>query len=215
MSRRPQRDGQRFAATTLLLALGLLSGPMRDGLAAEGPVLGRCSKAQEARLGPAHCYFTDVALRDQSGRQQRLYSDLLKGKVVVITSFFTACVNSCPIVNATLSDLQSQLGDRLGSEVRFLSITSDPVLDTPEVLADYARRFAAQEGWLFLTGDESNVDLANYKLGFLVDEPSQHLNVIIVGNEATGLWKKLPVATSLSSLGQVIDDVVNDRAESR
>ena len=187
--------------------------PIRPGTgsAANGPVLGSCSEAQRAALGAAHCYFTDVSLRSQDGQERYFYSDLLKGKVVVISSFFTSCMSSCPIVNATLADLQDELRDPLGTEVHILSITSDPLLDTPEILSAYARRLAAREGWFFLIGDQENVGLANHKLGFAVETPAQHVNVIIVGNEATGLWEKISGATGLPELGRIIDDVLHDR----
>jgi protein SCO1/2 len=203
----------RLAMAALALMFGLSSGPPSGRLAADELVLDTCSKAQLATLGPAHCYFTDVTLRDHYGQEKRLYSDLLKGKVVVVSSFFTSCVNSCPIVNALLAALQDELGAQFGTKVHFLTITADPVLDTPEILAGYARRLSARPGWHFLTGDERNVDLANYKLGFAVDEPSQHRNVLIIGNEATGLWKKIPAATiGLPELGRIVDDLLHDRS---
>ena len=121
----------RLAMAALALMFGLSSGPPSGRLAADELVLDTCSKAQLATLGPAHCYFTDVTLRDHYGQEKRLYSDLLKGKVVVVSSFFTSCVNSCPIVNALLAALQDELGAQFGTKVHFLTITADPVLDTP------------------------------------------------------------------------------------
>ena len=51
--------------------------------------------------------------------------------------------------------LQTELA---GSEVRLVTVTVDPLTDTPEVLADYAQRFGAdKERWLFLTGDENAI----------------------------------------------------------
>src|SRR5262245_50280524 len=44
---------------------------------------------------PAHKYFTDVVLVNQNGEQMRLYSDLLKDKVVIINSFFATCQGTC------------------------------------------------------------------------------------------------------------------------
>lgn len=43
----------------------------------------------------AHRYFGDVPLVDQNGRTQRLYSDLLAGKSVVIDVMFTSCTGVC------------------------------------------------------------------------------------------------------------------------
>src|ERR1700730_4834367 len=72
---------------------------------------------------PAHTYFSDVALVDQNGKQQRLYSDLLQGKVVIINSFFATCKDSCPIMARNLARIQESLSDRIGKDVYLLSFT--------------------------------------------------------------------------------------------
>ena len=44
------------------------------------------------------------------------------------------------------------LGDRMGRDIFFYSITIDPEHDTPAVLKEYAEKYHAGPGWLFLTG---------------------------------------------------------------
>ena len=51
---------------------------------------------------PARRYFTDVLLVNQHGKTMRLYSDLLRDKVVVIHVFFSACKNTCPVMMSAL-----------------------------------------------------------------------------------------------------------------
>ena len=47
---------------------------------------------------PAEKYFTDVELIDQDGRKLRFYTDVLKGKVIAINTFFTTCTKgSLPV----------------------------------------------------------------------------------------------------------------------
>ena len=48
--------------------------------------------------------------------------------------------------------VQRLLGDRVGSDIFFYSITIDPNHDTPEVLKEYAEKYHVGPGWLFLTG---------------------------------------------------------------
>ena len=97
-------------------------------------------------------YFSDVELIDQDGRKVRFYSDVLKGKTVVINALFTTCTNVCPPISRNLERIQEALGDRLGKDVFLVSITVDPVTDTPERLKEYAQKFHARPGWSFLTG---------------------------------------------------------------
>ncbi len=158
----------------------------------------------------AQAYFTDVILMNQDGERMRLYSDLLKGKVVVAHSFFGDCEGSCPVVMGALAKLQTWLGKRLGKEVHLLSMTVDPANDNPAKLKAYAQRLKAKPGWFFLSGAKENVDWALYKLGYYVEQRETHKNVVIVGNEATGLWKKLFVLAQPQALVQVVDSVLND-----
>ncbi len=76
-------------------------------------------------------YFSDVELLDQDGRKVRFYSDMLKGKIVVVNAFFTTCTSVCPPMNRSMEKIQEALGDRLGKEVFLVSISVDPLTDTP------------------------------------------------------------------------------------
>ncbi|HEY3838003.1 MAG TPA: SCO family protein, partial [Bryobacteraceae bacterium] len=147
--------------------------------------------AQDKPAPPAQRYFTDVELIDQTGAKVRLYSDLLKGKVVVINAFFTTCKDSCPVMAGNFAAIQEHFRERMGKDLFLLSFSVDPETDTPAVLGAYARRFHAGPGWSFLTGPKPNVDLALFKLGQKVDRKEDHLNVFLVGNDKTGLWKKV------------------------
>jgi protein SCO1/2 len=160
---------------------------------------------------PAHQYFTDVELTDQDGRPQRLYSDLLAGRTVVIDVFFGDCTGSCPVVAATLAKLQTALGDRLGRDLYLLSVSVDPQTDTPARLKEYAARFNARPGWFFLTGKKENVDFALHKLGQYVEQRESHSNLLIVGNERTGLWKKVFGLSKPEEILALVQGVLDDR----
>lgn len=140
-------------------------------------------------------YFPDVTLTTQHGDTVRFFEDLLKDKVVVINFIYTTCPDVCPLETARLAELQAILGDRVGRDVFLYSITIDPENDTPEVLADYARRFGAGPGWLFLTGDEDDIVLLRKKLSLYRPEiqkegSNDHNLSLIIGNQRTGRWMK-------------------------
>jgi len=167
--------------------------------------------AQERLSAAALKYFTDVILETQNGDKVRLYSDLLKGKVVVINEFFATCKGTCPVIAHTLADLQTRLGDRVGKDVFLLSFSVDPETDTPEKLKAYAENFHAKPGWLFLTGTKANVDLALSKLG-KVDSKETHQTFFIVGNERTGLWMKNLMPDNLEKLLMAVQRALDDKA---
>lgn len=159
----------------------------------------------------AQKYFTDVVLLNQNNEQMRLYSDLLKGKVVIINAFFATCQGSCLPMSRNLEKVQEALGERLGKEVSIISISVDPTVDTPARLYEYAKKLHAKSGWYFLTGDKKNVDLALHKLGQFVENKESHLNIFIIGNERTGLWKKAFGLARSDELIKVVLSVVNDQ----
>ena len=160
---------------------------------------------------PAHHYFTDVELINQNGEKMKFYSDLLQGKVVIINSFFATCQGSCLPLNQNLAKVQEALGDRLGKDVYILSISVDPTVDTPPNLKQYANKLKARPGWFFLTGSKENVDFALKKIGQYVDDKQDHLNIFIIGNERTGLWKKAFGLAKSEELVKVVQSVVDDR----
>jgi protein SCO1/2 len=165
----------------------------------------------QAETSAAQKYFTDVELIDQDGKPRRLYSDLLKGKTVVVNAFFTTCTSVCPPMTRNLEKVQDALGERFGRDVFFISISVDPEVDTPVRLKDYAQKFHAKPGWLFLTGKKENVDWALYKLGQYVEDKSDHTTGIIIGNEATGLWKKALGIAPATELIKVVASVADDK----
>ncbi|MEA2338762.1 MAG: hypothetical protein QOE82_2769 [Thermoanaerobaculia bacterium] len=163
--------------------------------------------------GPAGEYFKDVVLTDQNGHRVRLYEDVIKDRTVVMNSFFATCKGSCPIMTQTYSSLQERFGDHVGKDLMLVSISVDPANDTPPRLAEYARKAKAKPGWLLLTGSKEEVALALKKIGQSSDTPEAHLNIMIVGNDKTGLWKKAFALAKPEEIAKIVDSVLNDRGE--
>lgn len=168
-------------------------------------------EAKPAAQSAAQTYFTDVVLVNQNGEKMRFYGDLLHGKVVVINSFFATCQGSCLPMNRNLEKVQQALGDRLGKDVYIISISVDPTVDTPANLKEYAKKLHARPGWYFVTGEKQNVDFALNKLGQFVEYKQDHLNIFIIGNERTGLWKKAFGLAPSDELVKVVESVLNDK----
>jgi cytochrome oxidase Cu insertion factor (SCO1/SenC/PrrC family) len=181
----------------------------RAGDASPGPAASAADKDT-----PARRYFTDVPLVNQHGETMRLYSDVLRGKVVVIHVFFSGCSQTCPVLLATCQRLQDHLGDRLGRDVHLISITVDPENDRWESLRDHARRLKARRGWYLLTGSSQDVGLALRKLGQAVDRREDHSNIFFIGNERTGLWKKVQGLAPAEQIIDILDGVIADKGTS-
>ena len=169
------------------------------------------SQPQAPQASAAEKYFTETVLINQDGEKMRLFSDLIKGKTVIINSFFATCQGSCLPMSRNLAKVQDALGERLGKDAFIISISVDPTVDTPPALKAYAKKLNARPGWYFLTGDKQNVDFALKKLGQFVDNKQDHLNIFIIGNERTGLWKKAFGLAPPEELVKVVDSVINDQ----
>ena len=93
------------------------------------------------------------SLVDQQARG--VTADTLRGKVWVAAFFFTRCPTICPRITRRMRALQIATS---GSNLSLVSFSVDPENDTPQVLLEYAKHYAADlQTWSFLTGDLSVV----------------------------------------------------------
>ncbi|MGQ0672216.1 MAG: SCO family protein [Hyphomicrobium sp.] len=164
----------------LVLLVALMAGPVPWSQPAD---------SQSSRWGKS--YLPNVAVLDQDHRPLRFYDDLLKGKIVVISFIYTSCRSICPLTLARLAEVQERLGDTMGRDIHFLSISIDPIPDTPDKLKEHARAFGAGQGWTFVTGDPLDIDLIRHKLGERSGSAiAQHKNEVLMYNDRTGEWSR-------------------------
>jgi cytochrome oxidase Cu insertion factor (SCO1/SenC/PrrC family) len=159
----------------------------------------------------AQRYFTDVRLMDQDGKELRFYTDLLKDKVFVINSFFSGCTGVCKVTMPLFKSLQEKFADRTGKKLHLISISVDPEGDTPATLRRYATSLGAKPGWEFVSGDKQSVEFALQKLGLATEVKEGHSNIFLVGNESTGLWKKVLGIGSPEEIAAAVESVLEDR----
>ena len=139
--------------------------------------LGRNARKQ-AEL-PVYWDVPEFSLIDQDSVP--FTSTELKNRVWLISFVYTNCPDFCPLITKHMANLRDELkrDGKLG-QVRLLSITVDPIRDTPGVLRTYAQNFgAAKPDWVFLTGPfEKVIPLINdgFRLTALHNMPadSQH-----------------------------------------
>lgn len=76
----------------------------------------------------------------------------LEGEVWLADFVFTNCTTVCLPMMANMTALQDELKQE-GLDVRIVSFSVDPTIDTPEVLKSYAENYGADlSGWDLLTG---------------------------------------------------------------
>ena len=131
---------------------------------------------------PAYGAAPTFSLTDQRGSP--FGSGDLGGRVALANFIYTGCTDTCPLLSATMGQVQEQLkADGLfGSKIVLLSFSLDPPRDTPPVLAAYGERFGADpDGWKMLTGPtEALGQLAqDFKLGRPIPLPLDAKNPVI------------------------------------
>jgi cytochrome oxidase Cu insertion factor (SCO1/SenC/PrrC family)/cytochrome c2 len=158
----------------------------------------------QAQSSWAQGYFPNLTVIAHDGRKLRFYDDLLKGKVVVINFIYTSCQDICPVATARLAQVEEKLGEQMGRDIFFISMTVDPERDTPERLNEYAKAFGAGPGWLFVTGDPADIRAINYKLGERSTKLSEHRNEVVLGNEPEHQWQRDNVFGDIDRLATTI-----------
>ena len=159
-------------------------------------------------VGANKMHIPDTELLDQNGRKINFYTDLVKGQTVVINFIFTTCTTICPPLGATFARVQKELGDKVGREVRFISISVDPATDTPERLKAWGAKFRAGEGWTLLTGNKPQVDELLRALGASSARREDHSPTILIGNDAQGTWTRTYGLANTSQLVQIINEAM-------
>lgn len=164
-------------------------------------------------------YFPNVELTNHRGEKVRFFDDVIEGKKVMINFIYTTCADTCPLETARLTEVAEILGDRVGDDIFFYSITIDPDRDTPKVLAEYRERFGVGEGWDFLTGNQEDILLLRKKLGLYVSEEdkvdSDHNVNLLLGNQATGQWMRRTPFDNPYALAAQIGSRLGDYRQAR
>jgi protein SCO1 len=193
-----------FAAALLGFAVFLLLP--RGPVAAQGEERGPTVESNRADVK-----LPDLELLDQDGRRVRFKSDVVGERLAVIDVFFTSCGLVCPILSAIFADLQDRLGDRLGEEVSLVSVSVDPNTDIPPRLKEYASRYGARPGWVFLTGEKPNVDRVLRAIGAYTADFTEHPTMILVGDGRTGEWTRFYGFASPEQLLERVDALSDKR----
>ena len=107
----------------------------------------------------------DFTLEDHTGQSFTLSS--LEGDLVVVSFIFTRCPDTCPLITSKLRHVADELGDKVGNEVHFVSVSLDPEYDTKERLTAYTG--IHQVDWPHLTGEREDLEQVWENFGLQVN----------------------------------------------
>ncbi|MDE0033253.1 MAG: SCO family protein [Deltaproteobacteria bacterium] len=133
--------------TAAALALSVVLAPGTEASAHKSIL-----KVEFAERRELNVLIDNFALTDQNGG--RVEFRKLRGKPLVINFMYTSCPDVCPLLTASLKILRDHMKPAEARDIRFLSITTDPEIDSPKVLKAYSKRHEADApNWWWLTGE--------------------------------------------------------------
>ena len=167
--------------------------------AADAPPAGGDAPAATRRI-------PDTRVLDQDGRELKFYTDLVRGRTVAVNFIFTTCTTICPPLGATFRRVQQELGERAGRDVHLISVSVDPVNDTPERLKAWGAKFKAAPGWTFVTGAKPDIDELLRALAASTARPEDHSPTILIINDEKNIVTRTYGLARPSQIIKIIDD---------
>ena len=162
---------------------------------------------QTGQSNETQVVIPDVSLQDSNGKIQPL-ATLIDDRTVIVNFVFTTCNSICPLLNATMQAVEERIQSRLGEEVILISISVDPLNDTPERLKTVSEQLGAGEDWHWLTGKRSSVNQVLKAFNIPVGgRPEDHPPVILVGNVKYQKWFRWVGIPAPGALVEAIDHV--------
>lgn len=172
--------------------------------------------------------FADVPVTDQFGREHHFLTDLVRDRAVIINTMFTVCRGSCPGTSETLERMRLEMKKTFGDRISLISLSIDPVVDTPEALKSYADFYGAGKPadkgtppWLFLTGTPENVEKLRRSLGFydldkkIDSDITRHASLLLFGNDRTDRWATSPASLRDGLLIEPFRRILGETSEER
>ncbi len=175
----------------LILMAAMLGPPALAHKGVDHTASTQPSTQARSRIPRSKLEIPDAHLLTQEGQPVRFYSDMVRGKTVAINFIYTNCAVTCPVLGLNFVALNKRLGERAGKDVFLISVSVDPVADTPAKLKAWGEKIGAGKGWTLLTGDKREVDQVLKSLEVYVADKQDHTSFILMGNETRGEWKRL------------------------
>ena len=124
---------------------------------------------------PSYGSIPQFSLTAEDGRT--ITKETFNQKVSIVDFIFTECAGACPMMSTKMADFQDRFKNN--PNIQFVSISVDPITDTPPVLTAYANQYGAmKEKWIFLTGEKKEI-IRLTKDGFHLDIADEQDSTII------------------------------------
>ena len=168
-------------------------------------VLG-CALQGQDQPAPVALSVPDIEVVNQYGQHVRFNSQVVEGRVAIVTGFFTSCSSMCPFTQEKLAQVAKLLGPRMGKDVVIISVSVDPENDTPARMKEWGEKFHIGSGWTLLSGKRTEVDTLLKSLGLFVELRQRHQSALMIGNSTAG-WVRISSWTPSEKLAKLAESM--------
>ena len=152
-----------------------------------------------------------VILSDHEGRRWP-FAELARRRPVAVSFFFTGCTTLCPPQTMAMANLQEELGRRIPldgeSSPLLLSVSLDPLGDTPQAMQDYAGQFGLslgpRRGWLLLTGEPQALARVWAAFEAAGNRPEDHTAMLWLGQPGGRRWRRASALAAPETLADLL-----------
>ncbi len=132
----------------------------------------------------------DVGMVRQDGKKLVFGKELDDGRPVILNFVFVSCSAICPMLSHVFSKVETKLGKE-GKKAHLISVSIDPESDTPAILTEYAKKFAAGSEWDFYTGTREASIAIQKAFNVYRGDKMNHTSVIFMRAAAGKPWLRL------------------------
>lgn len=141
-----------------------------------------------------------VSLVNEAGQTVALADVLAQDRPVVINFIFTTCTTICPVMTATMLQLQRLLKDD-ASQPYYVSISIDPDYDSADIMRKYAARYGAD--WTFLTGSSEDIMTTLQSFDAYRGNKVNHFALTLMRAAGEGQWTRVEGLSSAKELAKI------------
>jgi protein SCO1 len=181
-----------FVSGLIFASFSLAVAQQKASCCDDKPVANEAVKKKSGEKTISSADIPDIEAIDQNGDKLHFYSDLVRGKTVIINFVYTTCTNVCPLQGKAFAKIQEEFGDRLGNDVFLISVSLDPENDTPKKLKDWGEKYGAKYGWTFVTGKKDEMNkLLKMMTGDVAGSQLKHSPILFVGDDNANRWVRM------------------------
>ena len=146
----------------------------------------------------------DIPVRRAGDGASAGLAGLLRGRATALHLMFTGCSTVCPIQGAIFERVQELLPELESRGIQLMSLSIDPLADTPRAMQVWLRRFEAREGWIAVAPDPKDLDRVLDLFGQGRDAVEAHATQVNIIDRRADLVFRTPELPSADAIAGIL-----------